>query len=254
VTEEFTVTIHELMASSTPRSSSSIVRLLDLLRVVSRLERRSGFSSTLGIDHNYFRGLSSPDELDWNESTRTLTVVVPMTDRLAFSSTGDDATANNAATTKRAKVVGNLSTFQALIDDMTTWAFVLADPQRGRAGVSVTLSTEWAPPPPSTSTYGSPYQQPPRHISVGDAVVIESTVNKVGTNVGFSTAAIRTMEGDPVCFGSHVKFLPLGFGASSHVATRRMVSCCVVPLCHYLVAKGKQAYLNSNLGFTGCAF
>jgi hypothetical protein len=65
--------------------------------------------------------------------------------------------------------------------------------------------------------------QPPV-IEIGDAVVIESKVNKVGTNVGFSTATVRTSAGEPVCFGSHVKFLPLGFGASA-AASNAAASC-----------------------------
>jgi hypothetical protein len=186
--------------------SSSIPKLLDLLKVVSRLERKSGFSSSMGIDYDYFRTLSKADDLNWDDSSQTLTTVVPMNETLLLpslsSESGTHASSSGLGGGRAEHSLGTLATYQALIDDLTTWAFVLADPKRGRAGVSVALGTEWAP-----SQFHSPMV-----LKAGDAVVIRSQVNKVGANVGFANATVHASTGEPLCFGSHVKFLSQGRG------------------------------------------
>jgi hypothetical protein len=184
--------------------SSSIPKMLDLLKVVSHLERKSQFSSSMGIDYDFFRTLSLTDELTWDASSQTLTTVVPMNANLLLPSLSSESgtTASSGLGSRTDQTLGTLSTYQALIDDLTTWAFVLADPKRGRAGVSVALGTEWAP-----SQFHSP-----KLLKVGDAVVIRSQVNKVGANVGFANATVHAFTGEPLCFGSHVKFLSLGKG------------------------------------------
>jgi acyl-coenzyme A thioesterase PaaI-like protein len=136
-----------------------------------------GFSSFLGLTHEFFETLSTPDQLDFRN--HCLAFDLPVTKKLLLP--------------RRNSV--SLSTYMAILDDTTTWALVLDDEKRARAGVSVSLNTSWGPAP---------------HTRPGETVQIAATVQKVGRNVGFVRASVKDAQGRLVCHGSHIKYMPIG--------------------------------------------
>jgi acyl-coenzyme A thioesterase PaaI-like protein len=96
----------------------------------------------------------------------------------------------------------SLSTYMAAMDDVTTWALVLGDEKRGRAGVSVALNAEWGP---------AAHHHRRRKNLPCDAVDIQATISKIGRNLGFVWAEIKDAStGELLCHGSHIKYLPMG--------------------------------------------
>jgi acyl-coenzyme A thioesterase PaaI-like protein len=92
----------------------------------------------------------------------------------------------------------SLSTYLAVIDDVTTWALVLGDEKRSRPGKSISLSL-WAGP---DCTIGR---------RLGDKVDIAATTQKIGNNIGFCNAQVTDATTNKlVCYASHVKYLPMG--------------------------------------------
>ena len=157
--------------------SRSISRLMEVLQFASRLEKSPGFSNYLGLTTEFYAGRSAK-ELSFDANT--LDLRIPITSQICFP--------------KQNQV--SLSTYMAILDDATTWALVLGDKKRGRAGVSVSLGGEW----------GQAARKAP------DEVDIQATVSKIGRNMGFVQATIKdTCTGELICHGSHIKYLPMGF-------------------------------------------
>jgi acyl-coenzyme A thioesterase PaaI-like protein len=90
-----------------------------------------------------------------------------------------------------------LSAYLCILDEVTTWALLLAKPRRPRPGVSVSLQAEWGPA---------------AHLGLfpGSVVDVTATVTKSGKNLGFIRAEVREKEtGDLICYASHTKYMPL---------------------------------------------
>jgi acyl-coenzyme A thioesterase PaaI-like protein len=158
-------------------SRQSVQKLLDFLKVGSRLEKSPSFSGALGLNPESVSASQVAFDLD----KQNLTFRLPLTQRIRLP---------------RQETVA-LSTYLAIIDDVTTWALILGDPKRSRPGVSLSLRGEWGP---SQSGRGP-----------GEEVDIVTTVNKIGRNMGFVRAEVRDAATGPlVCSASHVKYLPMG--------------------------------------------
>jgi acyl-coenzyme A thioesterase PaaI-like protein len=150
-------------------------KLLDLLKVQSRVEKSPSFSGALGLNH----GSISASQVSFDSDTQNLTFRLPLTQRIRLP---------------RQEHVA-LSTYLAIIDDVTTWALFMGDPERSRPGVSVSLRGEWAKNGHCPS----------------EEVVISTSISKIGRNMGFVRAEVRDMAtGHPICFASHIKYLPMG--------------------------------------------
>ncbi len=87
-----------------------------------------------------------------------------------------------------------LSTYMAIMDDLTTYSLMTVD--GGRPGVSVSMNMEAAGP----------------FLSSVKRLAITARTRKVGRNLGFTSAEIRDAATNRmICHGSHIKFLPMGF-------------------------------------------
>jgi acyl-coenzyme A thioesterase PaaI-like protein len=156
-------------------SSSYIRKAVEFIKVVNQLEKHPGFGLALGFSSLHVRA----EQFQFED--KTLKIKFPLTCSLLWS---DSKTSN----------VGLLSTFAALIDETTSLALVVADPSRGRPGVSVVLSVEAGPGLTA--------------LTVGDEIEIISHVQRTGRNLGFTKAEIRSVPtGQLICTGSHIKFL-----------------------------------------------
>jgi acyl-coenzyme A thioesterase PaaI-like protein len=150
-------------------------KLLDLLKVQSRVEKSPSFSGALGLNH----GSVSASQVSFDSDKQNLTFRLPLTQRIRLP---------------RQESVA-LSTYLAIIDDVTTWALFMGDPERSRPGVSISLRGEWAKNGHCAS----------------EEVDISTSISKIGRNVGFVRAEVRdAATGHPICFASHIKHLPMG--------------------------------------------
>lgn len=220
-------------------SSSSIVRLLEGLKVAKHLEKgQPGFSAAFGFTYDQLSKLlqllpttttstttedhkndttsttSSSKHINFDETSNTLTVKLPVTkDKLLIPG-------------GRSSI--SLSTYLAIIDDATTWCLVLSDRnKRGRAGVSVSLSASWcsSPSPATTTTTAFDHDASDAVDEKDDddnadtsssyPIVVRAKTRKIGRNLGFVEAEIvedESSTGDDhvVCIASHIKYLPMG--------------------------------------------
>jgi acyl-coenzyme A thioesterase PaaI-like protein len=146
-------------------------KLFEFVKLSGRVEKEAGFATVLGI--NYESLVHRHVSFDKKHG---LTVRLPLdAERLL---------------PQRDSV--SLSTYLALIDDITTWALILGDAKRSRAGKSVTMFAQRGPSTPK------------------DEVDIVAKVKKIGRNLGFVGAEVRG-AGGLVCCASHIKYLPMGF-------------------------------------------
>ena len=204
-------------------SSSSIGRLLERMKIVSQMERVPGFSSCLGVTYDHYRryGQRSDEKTSNNrkvhfDGSKTLTMRLPVPPLTA------------GCNTKKAQ----LSTYLAIVDDVTTWALVLADPGRCRAGVSVSLSATWVGQEQEKEKEQAPASSITTNTHDDDdddddsdraeqavqVIDVKATVKKIGNNLGFVDAEIFSVESDTknngqqqaICIASHVKYLPAG--------------------------------------------
>jgi acyl-coenzyme A thioesterase PaaI-like protein len=169
-------------------SSRSIHKLLDFIRLSSRLEGTPGFSpAALGLSYDHISQLSNTAAVSFDESSKTLKLRFPL----------------EALPKRSTSPVVSLSTYMAMMDDVTTWALVLADSKRSRAGISVSLQAAWNPTLKTTiSTTTSASEQ---------VVLFTAAVKKIGRNIGFVGAEIRdAATNELLCFGSHIKYMPMG--------------------------------------------
>jgi acyl-coenzyme A thioesterase PaaI-like protein len=144
----------------------------------SRFEKVPSFSRALGLNSGAF---SANENVSFDKE-HNLTFRLPLTKRIQLP---------------RLEQPVALSTYLAIIDDVTTWALVLGDLQHSRPGVSVSLRAEWGP-------------AASRH-QLGDQVDVVTSVSKIGRNLGFVRAEVRDVTtGDIVCSASHIKYLSLG--------------------------------------------
>ena len=176
----------------TKGGSRSIQRLLHLLNLKSRLGQQGpNFSHALGLtSERLFK-----ENFAHNSTTRTLTYRYTVSSRLGL--TIQDT---NVA----------LSTYMAIMDDVTTWSVLARNLKRPRPGVSVSLSAEWGP----GATLG---------LEPGSVVDITATLTKTGQNLGFIQAEIRDAKtGSLVCFGSHTKYLSAGGWLLDNLALRKV--------------------------------
>lgn len=183
--------------------SSSIQKLLDFLKLSSRLEGTTppGFS-TAGLGLSYDGISQRMDLLSFDASSNTLKLRFPLKElpmRRRTSSSSSYTTSDEVA----------LSTYLAMMDDITTWALVLADTERGRAGKSVCLQASWNP----AVRQQQQQDQVMASLQEEEEAVVEftATVKKIGRNIGFVGAEIRDVATNQVvCYGSHVKYMPMG--------------------------------------------
>jgi len=169
-----------------PSSKASVQKLLDFLNLYNRVEGTPGFSTTaLGLSRTDVGRilLEQQDEhpLRFVEQQQ-LHFRYPIHRHLRGGLTAH-----------------SLSTHLAVIDEVTTWALVLADPVRSRAGVSVHLQARWCGGPARHGMFLAPHY-----------VDITSTVTKIGHKLGFVRAEIFN-AGERIGYGSHIKYLPMGF-------------------------------------------
>ena len=186
----------ELVGGPSPKGTKSgkrsIQRLLHLLNLKSRLGQQGpNFSHALGLtSERLFK-----ENFAHNSTTKTLTYRYTVSSRLGLAPQD-----TNVA----------LSTYMAIMDDVTTWSVLATKLKRPRPGVSVSLSAEWGP----GATLG---------LEPGSVVDITATVTKTGQNLGFIQAEIRDAKtGSLVCFGSHTKYLSAGGWLLDNMALRNV--------------------------------
>jgi hypothetical protein len=230
-------------------SLRSIVRLMELLKIQSQVEQAPGFSSTLGLTLERISLIK--DRVSFDKATQTLHVSkwtwpndtladVSIDTTRSQEGQGND-TASGKLTSRQSSSTSNtmvsspktwLSTYAALTDDVTTWALMLADPKRGRPGVSVSLRAAAGPAlcdlslntrsdnvqPILQSTPTSLQSTSAASQSYPDlSLDITATVRKIGQNLGYCTAEIRAHSDNAsnndnshdslICTVSHVKYM-----------------------------------------------
>lgn len=125
---------------------------------------------------------------------------------------------SNNANNRMAKKHVSLSTYLAMLDEVTTYALIIADPKQtdavGKPGVTITMRNEWNPnyTPPSYCD----------HQNDGGAldVTIHSSATKVGGKLGFVNATVYdTKSGQPICHNSQIKYLPSAMKISDFLLT-----------------------------------
>ncbi len=173
-------------------SSKDIQRLLDIIRIEGRLKGSPGFSHAL---HLNFERLV-PDRFQFDN--QTLTFRYSLSSQLSLA---------------RHEKMTSLATLMAIVDDVTTWALILANPHQPRPGVSVSLQLE---------------SGPVKNLQAGSLVEIVATVSKMGRDLGFVQVEMRELcSGEMICFGSHIKLL------SSNAITNALLSPCGWPLLSF---------------------
>jgi acyl-coenzyme A thioesterase PaaI-like protein len=158
-------------------SRKNIQVLLNLLHLGAKMERAPGFSHFLGL---------SPERLQpslFHYEKNRLDFRYKLSHDLALPTKADTTV--------------TLSTYLAILDEVTTWASMASQPKNPRPGVTVNFQMDWGP----AAHLGT---------ALGSEVDITATVTKTGRNLGFVRAEVRDQEsGQLVCFGSHTKFMPL---------------------------------------------
>lgn len=157
-------------------------KFLDVLKLIHKLEPSPGFSHALGTTFHDLL-LSSSSSIEVEDEGSIVRVKLPVTKALCLHGSTSAA----------------LSTYMAIMDDLTTYSLMTVD--GGRPGVSVSMNMEAAGP------------SFPQAAAV-DWVSITARTRKVGRNLGFTSAEIRDVSTNRmICHGSHIKFLPMGFVA-----------------------------------------
>lgn len=156
-------------------------KFLDVLKLIHKLEPSPGFSQALGTTfHDLSSLLSSSIQVE--DKGSIVRVELPVTDALCVSG----------------RTTVSLSTYMAIMDDLTTYSLMTVD--GGRPGVSVSMNMEAAASQTTTAAAEIKW------------VAITARTRKVGRNLGFTSAEIRDASTDRmICHGSHIKFLPMGF-------------------------------------------
>jgi hypothetical protein len=185
-------------SSQTKSSGPHIQKLVEFLQFYARMEGLSppGYATcALGLSYEHIA--QNLDNVSYDESNQTLKVRFPL------SAMPKQALASAVHATSP-----GLSTYLAMMDDVTTWALVLADVKRGRAGKSVTFHAAWNPEYETLS--------PNHRIHSNDDSMIElsAQVKKIGQNIGFVAAHVRNVtdaaRNDVVCYGSQIKYMSMG--------------------------------------------
>lgn len=159
-------------------SRRALSKLFDFIKMQDRLENTPGFSSALGLSYDSL--VNKQDAVTINQNDITLRY--PVTADCLLPRQNEIS----------------LSTYLAVIDDVTTWALVLGDEKRSRPGKSISLNL-WACPDTSVA------RQP------GDEVDIVASTQKIGNNIGFCNATVKDAATNKhLCYASHVKYLPMG--------------------------------------------
>lgn len=160
-------------------SNPHIKKLFEFLKIARWVEKTPGFSSVLGLTRQNLEAAAGRGDV--RMSGRILEIQLCPSPSLVLPGQNDQI---------------SLSTYLALMDETTTFALLLADPSRARPGVSISLNMHRRP--------GA------RNYKLGDPVVILSSTSKVGRNVGFAEAEIRSVgSNELICYGSQVKYLPM---------------------------------------------
>lgn len=167
--------------------NKSVTKLLDFLKIYNRVESMPGFATTaLGLSYTSVAQLI-------NEEHNNLSFQQPATLRLRYP---------YQKLLQGGLTIDSLSTHLTLMDEVTTWAFVLADPIRSRAGVSVCLESCWGLYDPTLLLADN---------NKDTVVELEATVTKIGRNLGFVRAEIYNDNNKQlICYGSQIKYLPMG--------------------------------------------
>ena len=163
------------IANTSPRKN--IPALLNLLHLQAKMERAPGFSHYLGFLPEHLQ----PSLFRYEKN------------RLDFRY----KLSHELALPTKADTTVTLSTYLAILDEVTTWASMASQPKNPRPGVTVNFQMDWGP----AAHLGT---------ALGSEVDITATVTKTGRNLGFIRAEVRDQDtGQLVCFGSHTKFMPL---------------------------------------------
>ena len=175
--------------SRSSSSKASVQKLLDFLNLYNRVEGTPGFSTTaLGLSRaDVGRIIQQHESIPSVSNSSGCTFATPLHSHLRGGLTAH-----------------SLSTHLAVLDEVTTWALVLADPVRSRAGVSVGLQARWCGPARHRMFLNEDAAAP-------HYVDITSTVTKIGRKLGFVRAEIFNPAGERIGYGSHIKYLPMGF-------------------------------------------
>jgi hypothetical protein len=187
-------------ASSESKSNGrQIQKLVEFLQFYARMEGQSppGYATcALGLSYEHIS--QNLDNISYDEANQTLKVRFP----LSAMPKQTPSSADDAVTSR------GLSTYLAMMDDVTTWALVLADVKRGRAGKSVSFHAAWNP------EYDAAL---PNYRIIGDDSTIElsASVKKIGQNIGFVAAQVRNVtdnaaRNEMICYGTQIKYLPMG--------------------------------------------
>lgn len=163
-----------------------IRKAFDVLKFIDQLEQTPGFGNAIGFS---FRHLS-PDQFRFDDDDDTLKIRMSLTESFLWKDSSSPS-----PSLQRQQPVGLLSTFAALVDEVTTVSLIVDDD--GRPGVTVLLSMEAGP---------ALHDDELRTGKGG--IEITSIVQKKGQNMAFTRAEIRLVStGRLVCWGSHIKFL-----------------------------------------------
>lgn len=178
-------------------SSHSIPKILDFLRLCSRLERTPGFSTAaLGLSYDRIAQLAQTNDLMFDANKKRLELRFPLQALPLLLPSSPVMMGQRSATTDVGPV--SLATYMAMMDDITTWALVLADSKRSRAGKSVCLRAAWNP------NRRQPMTGP-------EEVEFVCQVKKIGRNLAFVGAEVRDSgTKELICYGSHIKYMPMG--------------------------------------------
>lgn len=128
------------------------------------------------------------DDIRWSEESSTLIM------------RRRDLTKQQLGTCHSSATGVPLSALLACMDEQSSLAFILADPNN-RSGVSVSLRMEWVRP---------------ELIDGKDTIDVTfySTLTKIGQRIGFCRAEVRTSEtNELICWGSHIKYVSMGYWA-----------------------------------------
>lgn len=149
--------------------------LLRLLKLQSRFEKVKGFSSVLRLGYEDIA--AEPQRISFAKGKKNEIRVKVKVDE-SFLLHGQQTL--------------GLSTYMALIDDVTTWALMCANMDRPRPGVSLNLRGNWISP---------------THIVKNNEIDIVAEVTKIGKNIGFVDAIVLDEQDQMVFQGSHIKYL-----------------------------------------------
>lgn len=179
--------------------SSSVYakRFSEYFRLVKGLERPLGFFRCLGLDNDKMLDPAvKTHSLDYDTKTKLVQVRTP----LQPSFLQIDSILKEQVNKKTTKPQVALSTYMAIMDEMTTWGLGVTEIEKGLPGVSVSMQMEWIDEDASATTFDDDTFP----------IVANNYMNKIGRNLGFCRTEFRNeLTNKLICIGTHIKFLPM---------------------------------------------